>query len=84
MLYFILSLQDKKTLGRLVVRFEDGDERSVHEDDLIVCELLPVGTNVLVRREDAEWSEPAVILSHWKRAEVKGYKVKFEDQSQGK
>ena len=75
--------QDKKTPGRLVVRFEDGDERSVHEDDLIVCELLPVGTNVLVQRE-GDWSEPARILSHWKRAEVKGYEVEFVDHSQGK
>ena len=76
--------QDKKTTGRFLVRFEDGDERSVHEEDLIVCELLPVGMNVLVQRDEEGWSEPALILGHWKAGELKGYKVEYEDNSKGR
>ena len=76
--------QDKKSTGRFLVRFEDGDERSVHEEDLIVCELLPVGMNVLVQRDEEGWSEPALILGHWRKADVKGYKVQFDDSSQAK
>lgn len=54
--------------------------RSVKTDDIIVCELVKLGHQVLAEKESGVF-ELAVVKSHWKTGERLGYVVQFDDQS---
>ena len=45
---------------RYVVKFEDGGSLKVKQDDVVVCNLLPVGYDVMAEDEDGDYV-PAVI-----------------------
>ena len=71
-----LLFQDVKT-GKYLVRFDDGTERAVKDDELIVCELLRAGQAVYADDDDESGYVLAVVVSHWRHGLVTGYTVKF-------
>ena len=59
----VLSLDNKK---RVEVKFvEDESVSWLKAAGVVCCELVPVGLNVLAKRVETNWSEPAMVVSHY-------------------
>jgi len=69
----VLSVDSKK---RVHVKFdEDGSMSWVKLVGIVCCDLVPVGFNVLAKRAETNWSEPAVVLSYYSDDNTNGYNV---------
>jgi len=66
-------------MDKYEIRFDDGDVCLVRESDMIVCELVTVGQDVLAERRSTEGHEPGVVFGHYKRDDDFGYVVEFTD-----
>ncbi len=61
--------------GKYVIKFEDSNQRTVKDSDIILCDLVSVGHTVFAERGGEGDSEAAVILeSHH---DEKSYSVQF-------
>ena len=60
-----------------MVRFDDGDERHLKDDELIVCELLRCGQRVLAAATNYSAYVAGSVVSHWRRGVALGYDIRF-------
>ena len=66
--------------NKYVVAFEDGDTRHVKETDIIVCNLLPKGQQVMAARDSGDY-EVGVVMDLTNDNVKKGCMIKFLDDA---
>ena len=69
-------MQQEETSGKYFISFEDGSQRQVRAEDAFVCELLPVGQQVLASEDGTEYLL-AQVTSCWRKGVACGYTVEF-------
>ncbi|XP_054718571.1 TP53-binding protein 1-like [Uloborus diversus] len=76
--YYPGTVQSQELEGRWVVMFDDGDTRTIAQENLMKLAMLQIGTSVLVQSSSDQFYDPGIVCGHFREGNKVGYEVELD------